>query len=149
MQSQGMSHWIGVYDLDSVTQQIKTKSVYKLVLSEQIKACVALSPIPAPYYADCWPDAPMADWYLTMLAVMPDEQQSGFGSILLNFAKQQLTGGETLQLDAVAHYPELLRFYRKHGFTQLTSGIGLGDRRYLFGWSLSPSPNRLNMKPVD
>ena len=117
MYQQGMTHWLGVYDEQSVRQNLLQKTVYILK--------------PADYYADCWPDVPVADFYLTQLAVHPQHQQSGYGRLLLQHCLE-LINGRTLQLDAVAHYPELLAFYRKAGFSEIAEGIGLGDRRYLF-----------------
>lgn len=135
MASQGMRHWLNVYDKQSVTVNLQQKNVYRLRDKQQIVACVALSSTPANYYADCWPAAPRADHYLTMLAVAPDCQQQGFGKLMVQFCQQQIPSGQSLQLDAVAHYPALLAFYQRLGFQQIADGIGLGDKRYLFSWS--------------
>ncbi|MCX4189396.1 GNAT family N-acetyltransferase [Methylophaga sp. OBS3] len=134
MADQGMQHWLGVYSLQAVNDNLQHKSVYKLSFEEQLVACVALSQSPATYYKDCWPDAPRADYYLTMLAVVPNYQQHGFGKQLVQFCQSLVPHGKSLQLDAVAHYPALLNFYRKLGFEQINQGIGLGDKRYLFQW---------------
>ncbi|MEX0616139.1 MAG: GNAT family N-acetyltransferase [Methylophaga sp.] len=135
MSAQGMQHWLGVYDEPAVANNLQQKTVYTLRDQEQIVACVALSTQPADYYVDCWPDAPKADYYLTMLAVTPDCQQRGFGKLMVQFCQQQIPTGYTLQLDAVAHYPALLDFYHRLGFQRIQEGIGLGDKRYLFSWS--------------
>lgn len=135
MAARGMHHWLGVYTPQTVADNLQQKTVYKLCIRQQIVACVALSALPADYYTDCWPAAPAADFYLTMLAVSPDCQQQGFGKVMVQFCQQQIPAGQTLQLDAVAHYPALLDFYRQLGFSQIAQGIGLGDKRYLFSWS--------------
>ncbi len=135
MAAQGMPHWLGVYDEIAVASNLQQKTVYTLRDQQQIVACVALSNQPANYYVDCWPDAPKADYYLTMLAVTPDCQQRGFGKLMVQFCQRQVPAGQTLQLDAVAHYPALLDFYRRLDFKQIHQGIGLGDKRYLFSWS--------------
>lgn len=135
MATQGMQHWLGVYDKAAVAKNVQQKTVYLLRDKQQIVACVALSNAPADYYADCWPAAPRADLYLTMLAVAPAFQQQGLGKLMVQFCQQQLNKGQTLQLDAVAHYPALLDFYDRLGFQQIHEGIGLGDKRYLFSWS--------------
>lgn len=135
MATQGMRHWLRVYDEPAVAKNLQKKSVYTLRDKQQIVACVALSNEPADYYADCWPAAPKADYYLTMLAVTPDCQQRGFGKLMVQFCQQQVPTGQTLQLDAVAHYPALLDFYHRLGFQQIHEGIGLGDKRCLFSWS--------------
>ncbi|HSG92924.1 MAG TPA: GNAT family N-acetyltransferase [Methylotenera sp.] len=135
MAAQGMQHWLGVYDEPAVAKNLQQKRVYTLRDKQQIVACVALSNEPADYYVDCWPAAPKADYYLTMLAVTPDCQQRGFGKLMVQFCQQQVPNGYTLQLDAVAHYPTLLDFYRRLGFQQIHEGIGLGDKRCLFSWS--------------
>ncbi len=136
MYQQGMTHWLGVYDEQSVRQNLLQKTVYILKQDSQVSGCVALGIQPADYYADCWPDVPEADFYLTQLAVHPQHQQSGYGRLLLQHCLE-LINGRTLQLDAVAHYPELLAFYRKAGFSEIAEGIGLGDRRYLFEYGNS------------
>ncbi len=135
MAAQGMPHWLGVYDEIAVASNLQQKTVYTLRDQQQIVACVALSNQPANYYVDCWPDAPKADYYLTMLAVTPDCQQRGFGKLMVQFCQRQVPAGQTLQLDAVVHYPALLDFYRRLDFKQIHQGIGLGDKRYLFSWS--------------
>lgn len=135
MAAQGMQHWMGVYDEPAVTKNLQQKSVYTLRDKHEIVACVALSKEPADYYANCWPTAPKADYYLTMLAVTPDCQQQGFGKLMVQFCQQHVPNGHSIQLDAVAHYPALLQFYRRLGFQQIHEGIGLGDKRYLFSWS--------------
>jgi GNAT superfamily N-acetyltransferase len=116
MHQQGMSHWLNVYDEASVRQNLLQKTV--------------------DYYADCWSQAPRSDFYLTQLAVHPEHQQAGYGRLLLQHCLG-LISDRTLHLDAVAHYPQLLEFYRKSGFKQIAEGIGLGDRRYLFEYSHS------------
>ncbi len=135
MANQGMGHWLGVYDKQSVTTNVQEKTVYTLRDKGRIVACVALASAPAGYYDDCWPTAPKADCYLTMLAVLPDYQQQGLGKLMVQYCQLQIPTGKTLQLDAVAHYPALLDFYRQLGFQQIADGIGLGDKRYLFSWS--------------
>lgn len=135
MATQGMRHWLGVYDKHSVAANVQQKAVYTLRDKAQIVACVALASTPADYYANCWPHAPRADFYLTMLAVAPDCQQQGLGKLMVQFCQQQIPHGQNLQLDAVAHYPALLDFYRQLGFQQIAEGIGLGDKRCLFSWS--------------
>lgn len=136
MDQLGMSHWLGVYDAASVRQNLLQKSVYVLKQNSQIIGCVALGIRPADYYVDCWPNAPEADFYLTQLAVHPDYQQAGYGQLLLQHCLN-LVGTRTLHLDAVAHYPELLNFYRRAGFIQIAEGIGLGDLRCLFEYRAS------------
>lgn len=135
MAAQGMRHWLGVYDPQTVSVNLQQKTVYKACYQQQIIACVALFHQPAAYYQDCWPQAPEADYYLTQLAVLPKYQGYGLGKLLVQFCQRQIPSGQTLQLDAVAHYPALLDFYRKLGFKQIAEGIGLGDKRYLFAWS--------------
>lgn len=137
LHQQGMSHWLNVYTVSSVTDNVKQKQVFKLVKDTQIIGCVALSNHPAGYYADCWPNAPQADWYLTQLAVSPAFQSEGWGQFLVQFCIDRVHP-KTLQLDAVAHYPALLSFYKKLGFQQISEGIGLGDKRFLFEYTARP-----------
>jgi len=136
MYQQGMSHWLDVYDEQSVRQNLLQKTVYVIKQDCRVIGCVALGLKPADYYADCWPQAPRSDFYLTQLAVHPEHQQAGYGRLLLQHCLG-LISDRTLHLDAVAHYPQLLEFYRKSGFKQVAEGIGLGDRRYLFEYSHS------------
>lgn len=131
MHQQGMSHWLNVYDVDSVNANLQQKKVFKLIKEDMLIGCVALATQPADYYAACWPDAPPADWYLTQLAVLPAFQGEGWGQCLVQYCIEQVHP-QKLQLDAVAHYPALLAFYKKLGFRQVAEGIGLGDRRFLF-----------------
>lgn len=131
MHQNGMSHWLEVYDHAAVAENIEQKSVFILRENTNLLGCVALGTQPAAYYAECWPEAPDADFYLTQLAVHPEYQQSGYGKLLLQHCLS-LIGQRTLLLDAVAHYPELLNFYRKSGFRNIAQGIGLGDQRLLF-----------------
>lgn len=131
LHQQGMSHWLGVYDHHSISLNLRQKTVYVLKQKSRIIGCVALGLQQADYYIDCWPEAPAADIYLTQLAVHPQHQQAGYGRLLLEHCLA-IIGGRTLQLDAVAHYPALLKIYRKLGFEQIAEGIGLGDLRYLF-----------------
>jgi len=134
MHQQGMSHWLNVYDVASVTDNLQQKHVFKLVKDTQLIGCVALATHQADYYADCWPDAPQADWYLTQLAVSPAFQGEGWGQYLVQFCIERVFP-QKLQLDAVAHYPALLSFYKKLGFQQIAEGVGLGDKRFLFEYS--------------
>lgn len=134
MAAQGMQHWLGVYRKQAIIDNLNQKDVYLLRRDNALLGCVALSETPADYYQACWPQAPAADFYLTQLAVAPDYQSQGLGKFLVQFCQQQIPYGKTLQLDAVAHYPALLTFYRQLGFLQIAEGIGLGDKRFLFTW---------------
>jgi ribosomal protein S18 acetylase RimI-like enzyme len=131
MHQQGMSHWLGVYDVDSVSANLAQKSVYLAKKDHQIVGCIAVNEQPSDYYAECWPDALKADFYITQLAVSPAQQQQGIGKFLMQQAMKSLPSG-ILQLDAVDHYPALLAFYKNLGFEIIRSGIGLGDKRHLF-----------------
>ena len=131
MSHQGMQHWIGVYDEKSVHENIMEKQVYVLEQEQHIVGCIALGEQPAAYYQDCWPDAPDADFYITQLAVRPELQGQGFGKKLVKFCIDK-AGNHSLQLDAVDHYPALLEFYQRLGFSIIATGIGLGDKRHLF-----------------
>jgi GNAT superfamily N-acetyltransferase len=127
---QGMTHWQGVYHQDIVVENIKNKQVYLCEQGEDIVACVAVSSTPESYYADCWPDAPQADYYITQMAVKPSLQGKGIGKALMSFIIETLDQN-TLALDAVAHYPALLDFYQQFQFKVVRTGVGLGDKRYL------------------
>ena len=131
MSDQGMHHWLGVYDEASVAANLDKKSVYVLEKDQHLLGCIALGRHKADYYQDCWPEAPEADFYITQLAVDPNVQGKGYGRQLMQHCLQQVTVG-TVQLDAVDHYPALLRFYQSLGFEIIASGIGLGDKRHLF-----------------
>lgn len=131
MSAQGMHHWLDVYDETSVAENLDSKTVFVLENDNQLVACVALGTEPADYYQACWPDAPKADFYITQLAVRPDQQGSGLGKKLIQHCLKQV-GEQSLQLDAVDHYPALLRFYKSLGFEIIASGVGLGDKRHLF-----------------
>lgn len=135
MAAQGMQHWLGVYSKQAIIDNLQQKDVYLLRRDNALLGCVALSENPADYYADCWPQAPAANFYLTQLAVAPHYQSQGLGKFLVQFCQQQIPSGKTLQLDAVAHYPVLLAFYLQLGFQQIAEGVGLGDKRFLFTWS--------------
>ncbi len=131
MSQQGMPHWQGVYNEDAVSQNLLKKDVYVLEVNDHIVGCIALGTEAAPYYQDCWPDAPAADYYITQLAVSPHAQGKGYGKTLVQFCLDKI-GDAQLQLDAVDHYPALLKFYRQLGFDIIATGIGLGDKRHLF-----------------
>lgn len=131
MSDQGMHHWLGVYNEQAVSENIKNKTVYVLESDEQVLGCIALGTEKASYYDDCWPDAPDADFYITQLAVSPTAQRKGYGKKLLLHCINQI-GTASLQLDAVEHYPALLSFYQTFGFEIIATGIGLGDKRHLF-----------------
>lgn len=130
MHAQGMSHWLGVYNETSVLNNLTRKSVFKLLADNRIAGCVAINQTPSDYYQDCWPQAPSADFYITQLAVDPKIQGQGLGQELMQFCLQK-TRGYQLQLDAVAHYPALIKFYQQLGFEIIAEGVGLGDYRYL------------------
>lgn len=134
MSDQGMHHWLGVYDADSVSRNLQSKTVFVLESDSQLLGCIALGTEKADYYQDCWPDAPHADFYITQLAVSPTAQGHGYGKKLVTHCIQQI-GSASLQLDAVDHYPALLAFYQTLGFEIIASGIGLGDKRHLFRFS--------------
>lgn len=134
MQQQGMSHWLGVYDNEAVKQNLLTKQVYVLEKDEQILGCIAMGTEKASYYDDCWPEAPDAEIYITQLAVSPEKQGAGYGKQLMQFCLNRLQD-KTVQLDAVDHYPALLKFYKNLGFQIIATGVGLGDKRHLFTYS--------------
>lgn len=131
MSLQGMHHWLDVYDEQSVQHNLNNKTVYVLVSDQNILGCIALGTEKADYYQDCWPQAPQADFYITQLAVSPAAQGKGYGKQLMQHCIEAI-GEASLQLDAVDHYPALLRFYQSLGFSIIATGIGLGDRRHLF-----------------
>lgn len=149
LHQQGMSHWLSVYDAQSVRQNLLQKTVYILRQNNKIIGCAALGKKPADYYAACWPDAPTADFYLTQLAVQPAYQQAGYGRLLLQHCLT-IIGNQTVQLDAVTHYPALLNFYQKAGFKKIATGIGLGDQRFLFEYQLNKVSNNImaNKPPI-
>lgn len=130
MSDQGMHHWLGVYDQTSVAANLKSKSVFVLESEEQLLGCIALGQQKADYYQDCWPQAPAADFYITQLAVSPAAQGQGYGRKLMQHCLD-IVADARLQLDAVDHYPALIRFYQKLGFRIIATGIGLGDKRHL------------------
>jgi len=131
MSDQGMHHWLGVYDEQIVSLNLNSKQVFVLEVNKQIVGCIALGKEPASYYQDCWPDVSASDFYITQLAVWPEYQGLGYGKQLVQFCLDQI-GDATVQLDAVDHYPALVKFYLELGFTIIASGIGLGDKRHLF-----------------
>ncbi len=131
MHQQGMSHWLGVYDVNAVAHNLLTKQVYILEKDDELLGCIAIGTEKAGYYNDCWPHAPDADVYITQLAVAPKKQGSGYGKQLMQFCLKQ-TQGKTVQLDAVDHYPALINFYKNLGFQIIATGVGLGDKRHLF-----------------
>lgn len=131
MSDQGMHHWLGVYDEDSVRANLTDKQVFVLESDNAILGCIALGTEKAEYYSACWPQAPDADFYITQLAVSPVAQGKGYGRTLMQYCINQV-GDATLQLDAVAHYPALLQFYQSLGFSMIETGVGLGDKRHLF-----------------
>lgn len=131
MSNQGMHHWLDVYDEQSVTANLVSKTVYVLESDQQILGCIALGTDQADYYRDCWPQAPKADYYITQLAVSPTAQGKGYGKRLMQHCINKI-GNASVQLDAVDHYPALLRFYQAFGFEIIATGIGLGDKRHLF-----------------
>jgi ribosomal protein S18 acetylase RimI-like enzyme len=130
MSDQGMHHWLGVYDEVSVAANLNSKSVFVLESEEHILGCIALGQQKADYYQDCWPRAPEADFYITQLAVSPAAQGRGYGKKLMQHCLD-IIGKAPLQLDAVDHYPALIRFYQRLGFQIIATGIGLGDKRHL------------------
>lgn len=131
MSQTGMHHWQNVYDKASVTKNLQSKQVYVMEQQGQLLGCVALGTESADYYQDCWPQAPVADFYLTQLAVHPDYQGQGLGQQLVKYCISQVRPA-SLQLDAVDHYPALNQFYSKLGFEVIATGIGLGDKRHLY-----------------
>ena len=140
MHQQGMAHWLGVYDADSVKENMMTKQVYVLEKDEQIVGCIAMGTEKASYYHACWPKAPAADIYITQLAVSPLVQGSGYGKQLMQFCLDK-AGDNSVQLDAVDHYPALLKFYKDLGFRIIATGIGLGDKRHLFAYPINAFPD--------
>lgn len=98
--------------------------------------CIALGKKKADYYKDCWPEAPDADYYITQLAVSPAAQGKGYGKKLMQFCMEKVHPA-TIQLDAVDHYPALIRFYKSLGFQIIATGIGLGDKRHLLEYQAS------------
>lgn len=134
MHQHGMSHWLGVYDESSVRENTLTKQVYVLEKDAQILGCIAMGAKKAGYYDACWPTAPEADIYITQLAVSPEVQGSGYGKLLMEFCLNKIQD-ESVQLDAVDHYPALLKFYKNLGFHIIATGIGLGDKRHLFTYT--------------
>lgn len=130
MSSQGMHHWLGVYDQASVAANLNKKSVYMLEKDQRLMGCIALGRDKADYYQDCWPEAPAAEFYITQLAVEPDVQGNGYGKQLVQYCLD-IVGDASVQLDAVDHYPALIQFYQSLGFEIIATGIGLGDKRHL------------------
>lgn len=134
MSDQGMHHWLGVYDEDSVKANLSDKQVFVLESDNAILGCIALGTEKAEYYSDCWPQAPEADFYITQLAVSPADQGKGYGRQLMQYCINRV-GNAVIQLDAVDHYPALITFYQSLGFSIIETGIGLGDKRHLFSLS--------------
>jgi ribosomal protein S18 acetylase RimI-like enzyme len=134
MSDQGMHHWLGVYDEDSVKANLSGKKVFVLESDNAILGCIALGTEKAEYYSACWPQAPQADFYITQLAVSPEAQGKGYGKQLMQYCISR-AGDAVIQLDAVAHYPALIAFYQSLGFSIIETGIGLGDKRHLFSLS--------------
>jgi ribosomal protein S18 acetylase RimI-like enzyme len=130
MHQQGMSHWLNVYDVESVSQNLREKEVYVAEANDEVIGCIALGSEQASYYQDCWPDAPTVDVYITQLAVSPNHQGQGIGLSLMRFCMDKSIG-KSILLDAVDHYPALIQFYQKLGFKIIRTGIGLGDKRHL------------------
>lgn len=135
MSEQGMHHWLGVYDQESVAANLSSKSVFVLEAEDRLLGCIALGKQKAAYYQDCWPQAPTADFYITQLAVSPSAQGRGYGKKLMQHCLH-IVGNASLQLDAVDHYPALIGFYQSLGFEIIATGIGLGDKRHLLALNL-------------
>ena len=129
---QGMRHWLGVYSLEAILNNLNIKKVLVLEQDHTIVGCIALSNVAADYYQRCWPQADKADIYISQFAIAPDKQKQGLGKQLINYCLRDLPAHHTVQLDAIAHYPALLDFYHRLGFRIIATGIGLGDKRHLF-----------------
>jgi hypothetical protein len=50
MHQQGMSHWLNVYDVESVSQNLREKEVYVAEANDEVIGCIALGTEQASYY---------------------------------------------------------------------------------------------------
>jgi len=85
--------------------------------------------------------APMTEqtWYLYWIAVAPDQQGKGYGSLLLRLAEEEVRGlgGRLLFIETsgLPHYARTRHFYLRHGYEQeatLRDFYAAGDDMVVF-----------------
>jgi len=120
---QGWNHWESTsyrYEKEKVVQRIREKDVYILFYEKAAVGTITLSYETPPYYKgySFWEKPSSPAVYVSMLAVLPDHQRKGFGSMLLKFSEEKARRMHVhyVRFDAIADYKELNEFYLRRGY---------------------------------
>jgi GNAT superfamily N-acetyltransferase len=118
----GHDHWAGYYSRVLVKEKLSHQQVYLMSVANQKVGTVTLDTNQVDYYTldDLAhfenPRAPSI--YVTALAVLPEEQQKGYATKLMEFVEAQARehGVEYIRFDCRARYIELVSFYEHRGY---------------------------------
>ncbi len=122
LSNRGMDHWTDYYTEELVAKKLQQTKIYGLSEGSSLIGVVSLSEHPPSYYDQSdlrrFKDHTAPATYMSMLAVRPEFQGSGFASKLILYAEQKVRGSGVMymRLDVIREYEELNAFYTKRGY---------------------------------
>jgi ribosomal protein S18 acetylase RimI-like enzyme len=122
LSDRGMDHWTDYYTEELVTKKLRETTIYGLGEGLDLMGVINLSEHPPSYYEKSdllhFKDHSAPAIYMSMLAVRPEFQGTGFASELMRYAEQMVSdsGVKYMRLDVIREYEELNAFYAKRGY---------------------------------
>ncbi|MFC1710081.1 GNAT family N-acetyltransferase [Patescibacteria group bacterium] len=118
----GHKHWDDYYSRGLFEKKIQTESVYLASVKGTSIATITTSTEPVEYYEENdmqqFKEPDTNALYVTALAVLPQYQQQGYATKLMDFAEDQANESnlDYVRFDCKALYVELVNFYRDRGY---------------------------------
>ena len=115
LQSLGFKHWDNFYTVERVAQYLKERKVYLLMYEGSPVGTVATTP---DKNSSGWKDD-IPSVYVSSLAVLPEYQEKGFGSVLLTLVEEeaQALGALKIRFDSIQDCDWLSEFYVRRGYS--------------------------------
>jgi GNAT superfamily N-acetyltransferase len=117
----GLSHWYPFRPYEVFQQHVDENRLYAIYSDQHLAGTFTLTEMPRPYYQiEMWAQPDAKALYFGLFGVLPAFQGEGVG----RWAMQQMDtlvqaeGFTAVRFDAIEHYPPLLRFYDRLGYTR-------------------------------
>lgn len=126
LSEQGLNHWGKYYTFEMVAKMVDRKEVYIGYRDGRPIGTITFDTRPPKYYGEAGYQQMFTDpeenaFYITAVAVLPEEQRKGFAGKLLQFTEEEARARQVkwLRLDCRAEVPGLVQFYEKRGFKKV------------------------------
>jgi N-acetylglutamate synthase-like GNAT family acetyltransferase len=112
-----LNHWVGVYSLEKIKNNINQNTVYLIKENEKIAGVVTLIK-EKPFYFKCWKDLKAEGFSVVGLAVDPKYMKKGCATKLIEYAENKAKQEKIkyIRFHANSHDEDLTEFYKNRGY---------------------------------